>query len=235
MSALSRRQAVIVRASAAGASEDPYDVLGVPRGADSNSVQRAYRKRLSEVKGNEAAKRRVEMAHSALMMSTLTSRLKGNISVEKDVLYADRAKFFPWRPRLWLAAYDILLYAAIAQALMAAWALLTPGTAGTQPVIWSAVIGAIGNIVKQNRLVPPPKNAEVASDDEKKQSGKNVIRGFFLAFLGTFSGCILFYSAPDAIAEQMGRVLPLWFYEGQNILLALGSASMNYLFTALTR
>jgi len=56
--------------------------------------------------------------------------------VEKDVLYADRAKFFPWRPRLWLAAYDILLYSALAQALMLAWALLSPLTAGTQPVIW---------------------------------------------------------------------------------------------------
>lgn len=58
------------------------------------------------------------------------------MSVEKDVLYADRAKFFPWRPRLWLAAYDILLYSALAQALMLAWALLSPLTAGTQPVIW---------------------------------------------------------------------------------------------------
>ena len=28
----------------------------------------------------------------------------------------DRARFFPWRPRLWLAAYDILLWAAVAQA-----------------------------------------------------------------------------------------------------------------------
>ncbi len=61
---------------------------------------------------------------------------QGNVSVEKDVLYADRAKYFPWRPRLWMAAYDILLYSALAQALMLAWALLSPVTAGTQPVIW---------------------------------------------------------------------------------------------------
>lgn len=58
------------------------------------------------------------------------------MSVEKDVLYADRAKFFPWRPRLWMAARDILLYSAVAQALMLAWALLSPLTAGTQPIIW---------------------------------------------------------------------------------------------------
>lgn len=58
------------------------------------------------------------------------------MSVEKDVLYADRAKYFPWRPRLWMAAKDILLYSALAQALMLSWALLSPLTAGTQPVIW---------------------------------------------------------------------------------------------------
>lgn len=37
------------------------------------------------------------------------------MSVEKDVLYADRARYFPWRPRLWMAAYDILTYSAVAQ------------------------------------------------------------------------------------------------------------------------
>jgi hypothetical protein len=58
------------------------------------------------------------------------------VSVEKEVLFADRARYFPWRPRLWMAAYDIMLYSAAAQALMLAWALLSPMTAGTQPVIW---------------------------------------------------------------------------------------------------
>lgn len=37
------------------------------------------------------------------------------MSVDKDVLYADRARYFPWRPRLWMAAYDILTYSAVAQ------------------------------------------------------------------------------------------------------------------------
>ncbi len=41
------------------------------------------------------------------------------------------------------------------------------------------------------------------------------MRGFFLAFLATFSGCFFFYTLPDAIAAQLGRVLPFWFYEGQ--------------------
>ena len=41
------------------------------------------------------------------------------------------------------------------------------------------------------------------------------MRGFFLAFLATFAGCVLFYTLPDAVAAQLGRVMPIWFYEGQ--------------------
>ena len=117
-------------------------VLGIPRNADSTTVQRAYKKQMAELKGrrgaaDEAAAARLEAAHSALMMAALTSRLQGGGGgVEKEVLYADRARYFPWRPRLWMAARDILLYSAIAQALLLAWALLTPLTAGSQPVIW---------------------------------------------------------------------------------------------------
>ena len=41
---------------------------------------------------------------------------QGGATVEKEILYADRARYFPWRPRLWMAAYDILAYSAVAQA-----------------------------------------------------------------------------------------------------------------------
>lgn len=52
-------------------------VLGIPRNADSVSIQRAYKKRLAEVKGrDEAAQQRIEAAHSAIMMASLTSRLQ---------------------------------------------------------------------------------------------------------------------------------------------------------------
>lgn len=73
------------------------------------------------------------------------------------------------------------------------------------------------------------------SDEEKKQGGKNILRGAFLAFLATFVGCFLFYTAPDAIAAQFNRVLPFWFYEGQSMMLAIGACLTNYVFTALFR
>ena len=49
----------------------------MPRNADSNAIARAYRKKLSEVKGrDEAAQQRIEAAHSAIMMAGLTARLQ---------------------------------------------------------------------------------------------------------------------------------------------------------------
>lgn len=54
-----------------------FQVLGVPRNADGNAIQRAYKKKLSEVKGrDEAAQQRIEAAHSQIMMAALTSRLQ---------------------------------------------------------------------------------------------------------------------------------------------------------------
>ena len=102
-------------------------------------------------------------------------------------------------------------------------------------VIAAATAGAIGNIYKQNRINPPPARGMEVSDEEKKQGGKNILRGAFLAFMATFSGCLLIYTAPDALAAQFNRVLPLWFYEGQTILLAIGSTMMNLIFTSLFR
>jgi hypothetical protein len=60
------------------------------------------------------------------------------------------------------------------------------------------------------------------------------MRGFLLAFMATFAGCLLFYTLPDAAAAAAGRVLPAWFYEGQSMLLAVGAAVCNWLFTAFT-
>ena len=189
----------------------------------------------SENRGNESAQAAIEAAHSSLMMNALTSRLSGGAPVDKNVLYADRARYFPWRPKIWLAEQKVIMYSAIAQGVLLAWALLSPLTAGTQPVIWSATAGAVGNIFKQNRISPPPARGMEISDEEKKQGGKNILRGAFLAFMATFSGCLLFYTAPDALAAQFNRVLPLWFYEGQTILLTLGTTLMNLLFTSIYR
>lgn len=100
-------------------------VLGLSPGATSEQIQRAYNIKTRENRGNEEALSKIEAAHSSIMMSLLTSRLKvrltvnaldhawlgandeyaiaaclqGGVKVDKDVLYADKAVFFPWRPR----------------------------------------------------------------------------------------------------------------------------------------
>jgi DNA polymerase delta subunit 1 len=230
-----RAAAAAAAAAAAGAAPaDPYAALGLPSGADYNAVQRAYRKRVAEAKaaGDEAAAAAAEAAHSTLMMSALTSRLAGGgAGVDKEVRYADRARYFPWRPRFWPADRQLMAYAGAAQALFLAWALATPGTAGTQPVVWSAIAGAAANVVKQNRVNPVPPAAE----GEKRGGGGNILRGAFLAVLATFAGCMLFYTLPDALAATYNRVLPFWFYESQSTLLAVGSCLCNWLFSAFFR
>lgn len=152
-------------------------MLGVPRNADSVQLQRAYKKKLADAKGNEELTQQIEAAHSSIMMSALTSRLQvrrragggvrgaghppgpappapprgplgagsggrsfgyepsgairllppslllpqppapssgpqGTAKVDKSILYADKAVYFPWRPRLWLAARNLILYQA---------------------------------------------------------------------------------------------------------------------------
>lgn len=42
---------------------------------------------------------------------------------------------------------------------------------------------------------------------------RNLVRSGALALGATFLGCGLFFTFPDWLAEQLGRVLPLWWYE----------------------
>ena len=50
-------------------------VLSLPKNADSEAILRAYRKKLRDNRGNDAALERIEAAHTALLMRGLSSRL----------------------------------------------------------------------------------------------------------------------------------------------------------------
>ena len=56
-------------------------VLGIRPDTSSETMQRAYRKRLSEAKGDKARIAAVEEAHSRIMMSNLSARLKVHLLV----------------------------------------------------------------------------------------------------------------------------------------------------------
>ena len=51
-------------------------VLGLSRTANSDAVNRAYKKKLADARGNDAEKAKIESAHSIIMMSQLSARMK---------------------------------------------------------------------------------------------------------------------------------------------------------------
>ena len=123
-------------------------MLGLSREATSDAVNRQYKKKIADAHGNDAEKAKIESAHSTIMMSQLSARMKactpslrgtpsycvssaladeiheassvlrleqavasrmcayslvifmqGGVEVAKDIRFADKAVYFPWRPR----------------------------------------------------------------------------------------------------------------------------------------
>ncbi len=51
-------------------------MLGLTRGANSDAVNRAYKRMITEARGNDAEKAKIENAHSSIMMFQLSARMK---------------------------------------------------------------------------------------------------------------------------------------------------------------
>ena len=60
----------------------------------------------------------------------------------------------------------IILYTAVAYAVMAAWGVFTQTTAGTQPLIASTVIGGASNVWKLQQIFPPGPSGSSGSSGE---------------------------------------------------------------------
>ena len=60
----------------------------------------------------------------------------------------------------------IILYTAVAYAVMAAWGVFTQTTAGTQPLIASTVIGGASNVWKLQQIFPPGPSESSGSSGE---------------------------------------------------------------------
>ena len=58
-------------------------VLGISVKADSAQVNRVYKKKMAEVRGNEIEMGRIEAAHTKIMMSGLSSRLSVGSNLRK--------------------------------------------------------------------------------------------------------------------------------------------------------
>ncbi|CAD7700109.1 unnamed protein product [Ostreobium quekettii] len=218
--------------------DDPYKVLGTTKKASSDALQKAYNNRLREAKeaGDDARVEQIEKAHSAIMMAALSQRLKGG-SVDRDVRFADKAVYLPWRPRLAVAPLNLLMADAAIHLVLLCWAVVLSTTAATQPLIASAVACCAINYLKLERMFPSGGGMLFGSSSEERgQGAKNLWRAALLALMGTTVGVVFLYTLPDFVADQiLGKKLPLWFYESQNLLLNLGGITVNSLFSAFCR
>ncbi|KAI8470792.1 MAG: hypothetical protein J3K34DRAFT_419445 [Monoraphidium minutum] len=222
--------AVCVAALSAGNfNEDPYTVLGVPPDSDTNTVNRAYAAKKYAARGNDEESKRVEAAHSKLMMGSLSARMKG-ISVDKNALYADREPLFPWKPRRWNATPKVIVLVGIMQLVLSVFALQAPNMS---KVIGSMLIGIAGNVIKQNAISPPPRDPQMATEEESGRAGKNFVRAALLGLGATFAGVLLF-SAPEYLAQALKMQLPepLMSPAVQVSLKCFGSALSNWVMTS---
>ncbi|MEW5309973.1 MAG: hypothetical protein WDW38_001811 [Sanguina aurantia] len=259
-----------VACAAASSSNDPYSVLGIKPDATSNEINRAYTKKKYEARLSVKDTAKVEQAHSSIMMSGLTARMKAGAS--KDVAYADTEPLFPWRPKsawhsrlldlasevspAWRAMKlslahspselselnpcsqscagagmpppKIIMIIGGLQLAMTAFGFQSPQMS---KVIACMLIGMVGNVMKQNSISPPPRDASMATDEEAGRAGANVTRGALLGVMGTFAG-ICIASIPE-VATKYLPIPPLG--ELTNFLVPMKIACValsNWLITA---
>jgi len=70
------KAAILIDAASRLFTKPSLQVLGLSPTANSEAVNRTYKRLLAENRQNDAAKARIESAHSAIMMSQLTARLQ---------------------------------------------------------------------------------------------------------------------------------------------------------------
>jgi len=194
-------------------------------------VQAAYRRQLRAAQKVKDQSRidQLEAAHTSIMMSAFTARKQGG-AVPNEIKYADKSVYFPWRPKKFMADTKTIQYATAAQVLMILWAVLpfTRDTAGTQPLLTSTMIAFIANAYKQIQIRP--------NTGEKNHTFANLARAALLTMMSTFIGCYLCYSLPDLLASSVfKKVLPVWFYASETMILAVGAAVFNNIFTVFFR
>ncbi|KAF6265062.1 hypothetical protein COO60DRAFT_1697938 [Scenedesmus sp. NREL 46B-D3] len=137
--------------------------------AEEEAAEKALRERqLAAVITIQAAWRgcKIEAAHSALMMSALSARMKGK-AVSRSVAYADTEPLFPWRPKRWDATPKVILIVGAMQMAMAAYGFQAPNMS---KVIGAMLIGIAGNVLKQNAIMPPPRTP--AWRQRRRQAGQ---------------------------------------------------------------
>eukprot|EP00879_Flechtneria_rotunda_P020487 GHRR01021555.1.p1 GENE.GHRR01021555.1~~GHRR01021555.1.p1 ORF type:complete len:156 (+),score=38.71 GHRR01021555.1:1146-1613(+) len=119
----------------------------------------------------------------------------------------------------------------------------SPGTACYRvslliPASWfvscaGMLVGIAGNVLKQNALFPPPKDASTATEEESGRAGRNFVRGALLGVGATFVGVLLF-GAPEYLGSALRVKLPS-LLQTPGLIVSLkiaGAAISNWIMTS---
>lgn len=210
-------------------AQDPYAVLGIPSGSDTNTINKAYAKKKAEFRSNPTKLDELEVAHSKLMLSAFSARLKSGRTVPKAIRYADREVLFPWKPKRWDATPRVVMIVGAVQLAMIIYGFRSPNISR---VVGCLLIGAIGNVLKQNAISPPPADPNMATDEEQGRMAQNLVRGALLAVFATAIGLGIF-TVLESIKLALNIPLPAPVPGSLFISLKIfGTALANWIITA---
>ncbi|CAD5197072.1 unnamed protein product [Musa acuminata subsp. malaccensis] len=244
----SKFRIVCMASSAAGSpydsgDENPYGVLGVSSIEGFDMVKAAYtRKRKdAERRGDEAYLAKLEKAYDRIMMSQLQSRKKGLTFgsfkvVSKDIKYADKQPIVPWGPRYSKSSVKDMRINMAISAVFSLWVLIQQN-AEWKPLQFLAFIFFYRIFEKLKAFEPAvsPTLDEYGEDEGKGlRMGKRILRSLALVF-----GCIavssLGYTGLLNLIEFLGRAIPLFLYNNQELLVTLATSITLYIMASYYR
>ncbi|XRB08100.1 hypothetical protein NFJ02_34g86520 [Pycnococcus provasolii] len=200
-------------AAAGGGDDDPYAILGCPEGSDTDAINRAYKSKLAQNRGNKDALDAIESAHSRILMRQLTDRMSGKSSaVSKEVAFADNYGVYtsaPWLPRWAPSPRNEAIVNGVIALVCIAWALKSP-YAQLQPVITAAIIFVIRLVQKLGRY-GEASSPSASREEQSQASSKRLARGFLMTFGSLGMALILVKWLPNALAESTSFMLPRWY------------------------
>ncbi|KAH7691123.1 Protein CHAPERONE-LIKE PROTEIN OF POR1-like protein [Dioscorea alata] len=245
----SRQQlSMVCRASSAAGNpyadndDNPYEVLGVSPIAGFDMMKTAYQRKRKEAekRGDEATVARLEKAYDQIMMSQLSNRKKGvtfgSFQVSKDIKYADKQPIVPWGPRASKSSLrDMQINMALA-AVFTIW-IFVKRNAEWKPLQFLAFIFfyRIFEKLKAFEPVTTPVLDEYGEDENRGlRMGKRLLRSLSLVF-----GCIavssLGYTGILNLIEFLGRSIPLFLYNNQELFVTTATAIMLYIMASYYR
>ncbi|XP_064946971.1 protein CHLOROPLAST J-LIKE DOMAIN 1, chloroplastic-like isoform X2 [Musa acuminata AAA Group] len=217
----SKFRIVCMASSAAGSpydsgDENPYGVLGVSSIEGFDMVKAAYTRKRKD------AERRGDEAYLA--------------KVSKDIKYADKQPIVPWGPRYSKSSVKDMRINMAISAVFSLWVLIQQN-AEWKPLQFLAFIFFYRIFEKLKAFEPAvsPTLDEYGEDEGKGvRMGKRILRSLALVF-----GCIavssLGYTGLLNLIEVLGRAIPLFLYNNQELLVTLATSITLYIMASYYR